>query len=542
MALRELLTISEKHMIEEYIDNYAVDGRARRTVDANFILREWADKKSQYLARIFGNQLILSKDVSYNRPTELISQDIYDTIICNWSSEKDAAAHEFYRAFRRRLVEDAIWSDRQIMYCLDHLIHNYTLAKNEYNYNECEIPLPSGKTLKLTKGARCTRLISKLAKAFDIEGFEAFRLAHSQCLNQKALKGELCLSIHPMDFMTMSDNDNDWESCMSWMNTGCYRQGTVEMMNSPMVVVAYLRSKDDMKICGGYNWNSKKWRELYIVTPDIISNVKGYPYCSDELSKTVIKWLKELVEKAGFSSYDEEPFEYDMGNRYDHPHKKDEFLTISMYTNIMYNDFGCGHWACLGTNIPTGRLDVTYSGASECMTCGRLGIYLDDGEEGRLCCDECNPYVRCAECGDAMYDEDSYEVDGEMLCSYCYDNCCFTDDLTGETHNNYRRMQIDVLVMKDDVPHIFSEHRIEIDEQTYNSEFVNKYLNGKRAKSVYWDWCNYHAVNIADLTEEGRKLFDVPSTEEGIQTMFEEEYYSSPRKGWSHSISDVPLF
>ena len=38
----------------------------------------------------------------------------------------------------------------------------------------------------------------------------------------------------------MSDNNSGWESCMSWRNNGCYRRGTVEMMNSPYVIVAYL--------------------------------------------------------------------------------------------------------------------------------------------------------------------------------------------------------------------------------------------------------------------------------------------------------------
>lgn len=545
MALRELISVSEKHMIEDYIDEYAVDNKPR-SVDVDYILREWAEKKSQYLARIFGNQLILSKKIAYSKPTQILSNELYDVIACNWSSKIDQKAHDFYRAFRKKMIEDAWYPSRQIEYCLDSLTSTYALAENKYTYDDFEIELPDGKTLKVNKGARCTRIIGKLADAFGIEGFEDFRLAHSRVLNQKALTGELCLSIHPMDYMTMSDNECDWESCMSWVNNGCYRHGTVEMMNSPMVVVAYLRSKEDMRTVGGHTWNSKKWRELFIVTPDVICNVKGYPYRSDELSKEVLKWLKELTEGVGFASYLKEPMSWDQGSRMDHPVKEGEYLTLNMYTNYMYNDFDCEQWAYFGTDISIGHVNITYSGASECMACGRTNIYVEDGEEGNLCCEDCNPTIRCEECGDRICGDDVYEVDGDKLCSYCYDNCCFTDDLTGEIHRNYYRMKISVYVMVENKPRIFSDygHTVEIHERNYDEKFVKKYLvsEDKRVKSIGWDWCSYTAVNIADLNEEGRKLFDIPETEEGLERMLEEEYYSAPRRDWGTSINSIPLY
>ena len=47
---------------------------------------------------------------------------------------------------------------------------------------------------------------------------------------------------------------------------GSYRLGTVEMMNSPMVICAYLSGKNQMDINGVYEWNSKKWRAWAIVS------------------------------------------------------------------------------------------------------------------------------------------------------------------------------------------------------------------------------------------------------------------------------------
>jgi hypothetical protein len=104
------------------------------------------------------------------------------------------------------------------------------------------VPLKDGKVLKIRNGSRPMRSIRKIAESYGIEGFEHFMNKHSECLNQKSLKGTVHMSIHPMDYMTMSDNNEGWESCMSWANDGCYKQGTVEMMNSPCAVVGYLES------------------------------------------------------------------------------------------------------------------------------------------------------------------------------------------------------------------------------------------------------------------------------------------------------------
>ena len=61
---------------------------------------------------------------------------------------------------------------------------------------------------------------------------------------------------------------------MSWFEKGEYRQGTVEMMNSECVVVAYLESTTNMTIRDG-EWNSKRWRELFVVDENVLANGAG---------------------------------------------------------------------------------------------------------------------------------------------------------------------------------------------------------------------------------------------------------------------------
>ena len=62
----------EVEMIETYIDYYATTDEmdAVRTKDAEYLLREWDRAKSQYLSKMFGDKLILSKDVVFKATDE----------------------------------------------------------------------------------------------------------------------------------------------------------------------------------------------------------------------------------------------------------------------------------------------------------------------------------------------------------------------------------------------------------------------------------------------------------------------------------------
>jgi hypothetical protein len=131
---------------------------------------------------------------------------------------------------------------------------NFIQNKITRLYNDKEslsfVSPKDGSKVTITLGMKFMKALGKVVEAYNLdqEMFEEFRIAHSQILNDKKLSGRLCLSIHPLDYMTMSDNESDWGSCMSWREGGCYRRGTVEMMTSPVVVVAYLKSEIDMNL------------------------------------------------------------------------------------------------------------------------------------------------------------------------------------------------------------------------------------------------------------------------------------------------------
>ena len=272
------------------------------------------------------------------------------------------------------------------------------------------------------------RALGKVAKEFDLPGFEEFRIAHSQILNQKTINGTLYLSIHPLDFMTMSDNNCDWDSCMSWVD-GEYKQGTVEMMNSDCVVVAYITNEhEDFWFSNKYSWNNKRWRELFIVDRGLITGIKGYPYENEDIEKIVCEWLKELAETNLGWNYNDEYIHYVQRRIID---KETMPFYVHFKTHKMYNDFHSRErygffnpdyimTKIKNTNRPD-RYHLVYSGFSECMWCGDV---FSDISSYSLICDNCNETIYCEHCHCELIDPDSYvyvKETGQYFCEDCYE-------------------------------------------------------------------------------------------------------------------------
>lgn len=235
----------------------------------------------------------------------------------------------------------------------------------------------------------------------------------------KKISSDITLSIHPLDFMTMSDNDSNWSSCMSWKNFGSYRCGTVEMMNSAFVVIAYSKAKEPMDLFDDseeYKWNNKTWRELFIVTKDFIYPIKGYPYHSAEFEKFVINKIAELSKKNCGFEYQENFYEN---------------MSPDFHTENMYNDTVCRVSTMIGkinialTKEEINGMDFNYSGNFVSSISGDI-TFLDPDYETVLLADVDDnyfPYYKCPRCGEVVtYDKVSWsDYEGEDVCNDCWD-------------------------------------------------------------------------------------------------------------------------
>lgn len=520
---------NEKSLMNAYVVNYAKEPHSPEMPSCSFcevLDKEWAKEKYPFY-KVFNEQLILSKEVEYSIASdELIAR--YNRLL----DSPNNAIHDFYITITQ--LSNANQNTLRFEDSWGYIYNNiYQFIENRFLWRSddlitgewcgpvCNIPTPNGKIIKLEVGAKPMRILGKIVQAYNIPGFEEFRLEHSRILNTAKLKGTLCVSIHPLDYITMSENDSDWQSCMNWHDRGCYRRGTVEMMNSPYVIVAYLKGKEDMTRFG-CKWNNKKWRQLFVVTDKIIAGIKSYPYYHEELSKEVATWLAEVFNAAG-ANYDITKCNTYNYNCEFYPISEDSnipSLPIEFVTNAMYNDFECedlSHVVICDKKYYNNPifLSYNYSGASQCVFCGQ--IIADDWDESQeqLVCGDCGGKVfRCDGCNSSSYREELQEVDGQLFCNFCYERNTAIDAITRERHvidSNLHNVTIITDTEYDTNFRYYYSVGIKTWTEINSPEWLAIFPRAQKAPC----WFHEYYININDCSEEAKALINeyLPLTE-----------------------------
>lgn len=520
MSILEQLTETDKIKIEDYI-TYQL---SRPRVSIEQLLTPWANAKDEYLAKLFNNQLIIKEQVTQIEDMESIRSKIYSQIGC--STQFDP----IFEKLNSKIVEynDLNHWDIQFLYSTNSFADNkYEIDFNGKAY--IDIKLPNGKTYTVQNGAKPLKVLKKLLIAFDLfseEWFTNLVNTHSMCLNAKKLEGELCLSIHPLDYITMSDNNCDWDSCMNWTDEGEYRQGTVEMMNSPCVVVGYLTSSKPYYFkyneeVERYKWNNKKWRCLFVVDKDFIVSIRDYPYDNPQLLQLC---MEKLAKLSGFTDYLYEP---------KYVANKDNVLTKNGYifnpkfrTSVMYNDLNCryDYQVIINSsfNCNLNKTLYNYSGLSECMECGETFEYEEwtgkQGSEQDLVCMKCNPKTCCDHCDYIIYDDgDKYYFGENVYCNCCINKVATYDNVTYDYIENEEAVTIYLNDTFDKTENVknklinntyfisnFTTHKDNLDEDW----FLNQLFKVPPTKIDE----NIYLVNADECTLSGYRKFGIYSS------------------------------
>ena len=427
------------------------------------ILDAWcANKDKGNLFRLFGEDLILSREVeleaSKHQKVEEIAmvRDKYWHHIStlqtffNEHPERDHITKSSHHYFIGADKEADVWAE---IYLLDVLTcdafaensldrelrvfpHDFSLMQtynpsSYYNFPEVEYPdSKKNECLKvIPKGTKMSRFINHTiipivekidpTYANEIKTWTNQFFTEISRINQSTkFRGTLCLSIHPMDYITMSDTPYGWTSCMSWGDDGEYKRGTMEMLSSPMCVVAYLKGSEDLE---GY-WNGKIWRELFMVTPEIILGIKGYPYHNEIVEDYIMDWLRELAEtNCGWKYLNDTVVRtkkgYSINTEYG-------YVKWELTYNAMYNDCYLEHPIYFAQNYDVetrqGLIDLEPSGPAICIITGEDISDIECSEQF-LAHPRHLGYVKCERCGYWIDEYDIYHTDNDLaLCEGCY--------------------------------------------------------------------------------------------------------------------------
>lgn len=343
------------------------------------------------------------------------------------------------------------------------------------------------KVSKVVEGG-CIPKGMKLLKAFKY--FEPNKAAlrniqdmASQIIQENKIKGTLCFSVHPLDYLSSSENTYNWRSCHAL--DGEYRAGNLSYMIDSATFIVYLKGADNQRLFGFGDvlWNSKKWRMLIHTNEvdDIIFAGRQYPFSSKSGIDTVLNIYNNLMVS---NSQATNPYGFANTNKYgswradyidsyvpydatDMNNAQPLATRYMIYSNqlveldrvvqdgegaLNYNDIlrsTCYHYPYYAVINPWGYHSIHYLvshpviiGAEvPCLHCGEEMI--DNPETMR--CDDCelehgieenDVYGYCDCCGTRIYIDDAVCVgeDGDLVCDSCYQNHCFVCEECGQVY------------------------------------------------------------------------------------------------------------
>lgn len=459
LNLYDYLTPLDNKRLENYISTYGI--KKEDYCGNEEYLRYWKKCKPR-LFHLLGGNLVYKFPFCAKKDDELIKKELISFYFSTpFISKYLKSLGKTIQTPHHTNEGDKIIVSTSEEIALRGLVEKEVLLSNE-TLSLIKIK-PEGfkKTLQLQKGMKPMRAIQKVIDYFQLEdlkeSFEEFRIEHSRIYNEKELKGNMCISINPIDYLTMSDNNSNWSSCMSWVSDGCYHTGTVEMMNSNNVVCCYLEAAEpyyfgkNSEKTEDWQCSNKKWRQLFYVTNEIIVGGKAYPYQNLDCTMAVLNKLKELAEinlKRTYS-FGPEPYQdmkhigsnarmirnrawIETGDATKH---NIIFDTKGMY-NDMFNDHDSSTtYYCYRNKVKKNTI-ISISGKTVCACCGDVDIIrptsvLDDEDNyegaynerycdvGQVLCTPCLEKYRCSCCGRDLPTINLYTHKDKQYCEKC---------------------------------------------------------------------------------------------------------------------------
>lgn len=427
---------------ELYIDDVRMIGNWNRLYYNGLpeVMDKWENNK-QNLYKILGNKIIIESNYitteisEYNDIEKMyykFFKECKEFFDAEKQSDGDANLDEFCE-FMEKFVRVNGFKENRV-------INDYAKANKPFNaYNRVFINL-----------SKFSKTFSKfLNNPENIKGLQNLYSTYRQKLKANQAEGKVCLSIHPLDYLTMSDNDNNWTSCHSMYGDdgegGDFRIGNYNYLADEVTLVAYYitdadRECDYEALPAGVKWNSKKWRCLVHLKQEgdttVIMYSRQYPYESEILIKELDKMIMDLFKDIEFHplTYYNNLFETNclgiVSPNDDDPQSNYYVCNYNDSVHINYTKY-----TRISKNVPEDSFESLYNFITigepiPCFECGE-GI-ARESRDGY--CKYCDPsIVYCDICGELLCDGYGDDNDGILIdiddsryaCPSCYEQNYF---------------------------------------------------------------------------------------------------------------------
>lgn len=416
--------------IQEQFNEVLCYSQHQASVNTDNLFAQWAKAKQKFIDGM-GGQLILQvpTPVTVNLTGEARERRIDEFIDVVNEISNDIG--EFFTAERAGLLDN----------------------KTCVQYGEVPAGIKLGKALHRYFNDCC----SKIDREWIIQEL-------SRLIQENSLSGYLCFSVHPLDFLSLSENNNNWRSCHAL--NGDYRSGNLSYMCDEVTAIAYLKTNDDDNILPRFPdsvpWNNKKWRCLLFFDQErgLVWAGRPYPFGSDSLIEAVREqilvpqnyfdpratgpygasgWRKETFKtfmpcsdgNVGLTHELNYPYLYNSGNimplnTFVQSHKDscafNDLLDSHYYTPIFLTYEIKSHWIHhFNQKIPP----MIVGNTSYCIHCGEKNFYdsctMFCADDVTKCEDEdIDGIYYCVECQDRIIEENVFYFHSNVYCEDCY--------------------------------------------------------------------------------------------------------------------------
>ena len=324
----------------------------------------------------------------------------------------------------------------------------------------------------ITKGTKLVKSFKYFVKNKEV--LHILENMASQIIQENKVKGKLCFSVHPLDYLSISENTYNWRSCHAL--DGEYRAGNLSYMMDNCTIVCYLKGEEETKLPNfpfSVPWNSKKWRVLLYLSNDwtMIFAGKQYPFSSTDAMQKLINifnqkiittkenfyylnafewsdWHKTKIEDFTLQEENTKPLFFDFINEYipmqdgfralddlvkdteGSKHFNDVLNSTSydpIYTYLIYNSSYSDKEKYKILSNSSTHFEVGYY--TYCLRCGKAEVF--DCSDTMMCYDcelkygnsENDTFGYCKECGARIVLEESTFVNGFYYCNKHVQQC-----------------------------------------------------------------------------------------------------------------------
>lgn len=281
-------------------------------------------------------------------------------------------------------------------------------AVSEYSSTLSEQALEVIRTrggIKCATGQKTSRIIGKLCRQFGVDGHERYNAVFAQLsdsLNPLQMLKTALLSLHPCDFLEMSNKDNTWISCHNLEN-GSYQAGALSYMTDDVSMIFYTI---DPGTTDHFYRVPRRSRQMFFYKDGMLFQSRLYP---SDLSEPMDLY-RSIVQKAIAVCLN-------VPNRWLLKKKREDVNTYcsSGEGSRQYPDYNYHGNVSLLKAIPE-HSHFVIGRPSLCVCCGRAY------KTGQLKCN-CEDIVVCKDCGQTISMRNARYIDGAYHCNACLHIC-----------------------------------------------------------------------------------------------------------------------